>query len=56
MLGGPGAASHNGTYVTSRAIIGKVERLAAPLRGNPYGDYLLAMIRDASYTREVRNT
>ena len=33
----------------------QVERLAAPLRGNPYGDYLLAMIRDASYTREVRD-
>jgi len=29
-----------------------VERLAAPLRGNPYGDYLLAMIRDSSYPRE----
>ena len=29
-----------------------VERLAAPLRGNPYGDYLLAMIRDTSYPRE----
>ena len=29
-----------------------VERLAAPLRGNPYGDYLLAMIRDSSYLRE----
>ncbi len=29
-----------------------VERLATPLRGNPYGDYLLAMIRDASYPRE----
>jgi len=34
----------------------QVERLAAPLRGNPYGDYLLAMIRDASYRREVRDT
>ena len=31
----------------------QVERLAAPLRGNPYGDYLLAMIRDASYPREA---
>ena len=31
----------------------QVERLAAPLRGNPYGDYLLAMIRDASYSREA---
>ena len=30
-----------------------VERMAAPLRGNPYGDYLLAMIRDASYPREA---
>jgi len=29
-----------------------VERMAAPLRGNPYGDYLLAMIRDSSYSRE----
>src|SRR5256714_1324728 len=29
-----------------------VERLAVPLRGNPYGDYLLAMIRDTSYPRE----
>ena len=29
-----------------------VERLATPLRGNPYGDYLLAMIRDSSYRRE----
>ena len=29
-----------------------VERLATPLRGNPYGDYLLAMIRDSSYPRE----
>ena len=29
-----------------------VELLAAPLRGNPYGDYLLAMIRDSSYPRE----
>jgi len=29
-----------------------VERMAAPLRGNPYGDYLLAMIRDSSYPRE----
>jgi len=34
----------------------QVERLAAPLRGNPYGDYLLAMIRDVSYRREVRDT
>ena len=34
----------------------QVERLAAPLRGNPYSDYLLAMIRDASYRREVRDT
>jgi glucose-1-phosphate thymidylyltransferase len=34
----------------------QVERLAAPLRGNPYGDYLLAMIRDASYPREAPNT
>jgi len=34
----------------------QVERLAAPLRGNPYGDYLLAIIRDASYRREVRDT
>jgi len=33
----------------------QVERLAAPLRGNPYGDYLLAMIRDPSYPREVRD-
>ncbi len=33
----------------------QVERLAAPLRGNPYGVFLLAMIRDASYTREVRD-
>ena len=31
----------------------QVERLAAPLSGNPYGDYLLAMIRDASYPREA---
>jgi glucose-1-phosphate thymidylyltransferase len=31
----------------------QVERLAAPFRGNPYGDYLLAMIGDASYPREV---
>jgi len=30
-----------------------VERLAAPLKGNPYGDYLLAMIRDTSYPRET---
>jgi len=29
-----------------------VECLAAPLKGNPYGDYLLAMIRDTSYPRE----
>ena len=29
-----------------------VERLAAPLEGNPYGEYLLAMIRDTSYPRE----
>ena len=29
-----------------------VERLAAPLQGNPYGEYLLAMIRDTSYPRE----
>src|SRR3989442_1317835 len=26
MLGGPDAASHNGAYVTSRAIIGKTHR------------------------------
>jgi len=31
----------------------QVERLAAPLRGNPYGDYLLAIIREASYAREA---
>jgi len=31
----------------------QVERLAAPLRGNPYGAYLLAMIRDGDYPREV---
>jgi hypothetical protein len=30
----------------------QVERLATPLRGNPYGDYLLAMIRDVDYPRE----
>ncbi|HWP38061.1 MAG TPA: sugar phosphate nucleotidyltransferase, partial [Gemmatimonadales bacterium] len=30
----------------------QVERLAAPLRGNPYGQYLLAMIRDGDYPRE----
>jgi glucose-1-phosphate thymidylyltransferase len=29
----------------------QVERLAAHLRGNPYADYLLAMIRDADYLR-----
>ena len=29
-----------------------VERLAAPLKGNAYGEYLLAMIRDTSYPRE----
>ena len=27
----------------------QVERLAAPLKGNPYGEYLLAMIRDKDY-------
>src|SRR5438046_1074186 len=27
----------------------QVERLAAPLRGNPYAEYLLAMIKDKSY-------
>ena len=27
----------------------QVERLAAPLRGNPYAEYLLAIIRDKSY-------
>jgi len=26
-----------------------IERLAAPLRGNPYAEYLLAMIKDKSY-------
>ena len=31
----------------------QIERLATPLRGNPYGDYLLAMIRDTSYPREA---
>ena len=30
-----------------------VERLAAPLKGNPYGEYLLAMIHDTSYPRET---
>src|SRR6266704_2421371 len=29
-----------------------VERLAAPLKGNAYGEYLLAMIRDTSYPRD----
>ena len=33
-----------------------VERLAAPLRGNPYADYLLAIIRDASYASEAQRT
>jgi len=27
----------------------QVERLATPLRGNPYADYLLAMLKDTSY-------
>ena len=27
----------------------QIERLAAPLRGNPYAEYLLAMIKDKSY-------
>jgi len=31
----------------------QVERLATPLRGNPYGDYLLEIIRDADYPREA---
>ena len=31
----------------------QVERLATPWRGNPYGDYLLEMLRDASYPREA---
>ena len=30
-----------------------VERLAASLKGNPYGEYLLAMIRDTSHPREA---
>ena len=31
----------------------QVERLAASLRGNAYGEYLMAMIRDADYPREL---
>jgi len=31
----------------------QVERLAAPLKGNPYGEYLLAMIRDKDYLNGV---
>jgi len=33
----------------------QVERLAAPLRGNPYSNYLLAMIHDPQYPREASN-
>ena len=31
----------------------QVERLAAPVKGNPYGEYLLAMIRDKDYLNGV---
>src|SRR3989440_394992 len=34
----------------------QVERLATPLRGNPYADYLLAMIRDKSYLDSFRDS
>jgi glucose-1-phosphate thymidylyltransferase len=32
----------------------QIERLAAPLKGNAYGDYLLAMVRDKDYLSSVR--
>jgi glucose-1-phosphate thymidylyltransferase len=32
----------------------QVERLAAPLRGNAYAEYLLAMIRDSAYVTQLR--
>ena len=44
--GTPESLLQASTYVAA------VERLAAPLKGNPYGEYLLAMIRDTSYPRE----
>src|SRR5436189_297454 len=34
----------------------QVERLATPLRGNPYADYLLAMIRDKTYLDSFRDS
>ena len=34
----------------------QVERLATPLRGNAYADYLLAMIRDKSYLDSFRDS
>src|SRR3989442_8107532 len=34
----------------------QVERLATPLRGNAYADYLLAMIRDPSYLDSFRDS
>ena len=34
----------------------QVERLATPLRGNAYADYLLAMIRDTSYLDSFRDS
>src|SRR3989442_1216638 len=34
----------------------QVERLATPLRGNAYADYLLAMIRDKTYLDSVRDS
>jgi len=34
----------------------QVERLAAPLRGNPYAEYLMAIIRDKSYLDNLRDS
>src|SRR5438552_1266414 len=34
----------------------QVERMASPLRGNPYADYLLAMIRDKTYLDSFRDS
>ena len=33
----------------------QIEHLTAQFRGNPYADYLLAMIKDGNYINQARN-
>jgi len=48
-IGAPEEVAYRMGYIDAA----QVERLAKSLKGNDYGGYLLAMIRDDGYTRET---